>query len=92
MFYRVLSKLLILSTTCNLRLTPHNYYSMAETIKHQTTGIVLSQSYGTVIYAPISKRTMSTSSKPVPVKVYLNPDKEKELIVNENKGRTGIYR
>jgi hypothetical protein len=35
---------------------------------------------------------MSTSSKPVPCTVYLNPDKEKELIINENKGRTGIYR
>jgi hypothetical protein len=34
---------------------------------------------------------MSTGSKD-PVRVYLNPDKEKELIVNENKGRTGIYR
>jgi hypothetical protein len=32
---------------------------------------------------------MSTSSKPV--KVYLNPDKEKELIINENKGKSGIY-
>lgn len=45
-----------------------------------------------IIFACFSKRTMSTSSKPVPVKVYLNPDKEKESIVNENKGRTGIYR
>lgn len=39
-----------------------------------------------------ARRTMSISSKPVPVQVYLNPDKEKEFIVNENKGRTGIYR
>lgn len=38
------------------------------------------------------KRTMSTSSKPVPVRVYINSDKEKESIVYENKGRTGIYR
>lgn len=45
-----------------------------------------------MISASNVKRTMSTSSKPVPVKVYLNPDKEKESIVNENKGRTGIYR
>ena len=37
-------------------------------------------------------RTMSISSKPVPVKVYQNSDEEKESIVNENKGRTGIYR
>lgn len=35
---------------------------------------------------------MSTSSESVPIRVYNNPDKEKELIVNENKGRTGIYR
>jgi len=35
---------------------------------------------------------MSTSSEPIAVKVYLNPDKDKELIVNENKGRAGIYR
>jgi len=35
---------------------------------------------------------MATSSKVVPVKVYLNPDQEKELIVKDNKGRTGIYR
>lgn len=34
---------------------------------------------------------MSTSSS-VPFRVYLNPDKEKDLIVNENKGRTGVYR
>ena len=37
------------------------------------------------------KRSMSTSSS-VPFRVYLNPDKEKDLIVNENKGRTGVYR
>jgi hypothetical protein len=35
---------------------------------------------------------MSTSYKLEPVKVYLEPDKDKELIVNENKERTGIYR
>lgn len=34
---------------------------------------------------------MSTSSKGLPI-VYTNPDKEKQLIVDENKGRTGIYR
>lgn len=37
-----------------------------------------------------SKRSMSTSS--VPLKVYTNPDKDKELIINENKGLSGIYR
>jgi hypothetical protein len=45
-----------------------------------------------MISASNGKRTMSISSKPVPVQVYLNPDKEKEFIVIENKGRTGIYR
>lgn len=46
-----------------------------------------------IITCPLNaKRTMSTTSEPLPVRVYINPDKEKELIVNENKGRTGIYR
>lgn len=35
---------------------------------------------------------MSTSSESVPVRVYINPDKDKELIVDENRGRAGIYR
>jgi len=35
---------------------------------------------------------MSTSARPVPVRVYINSDEEKDLIVNENKGRSGIYR
>lgn len=35
---------------------------------------------------------MSTSSRLEPVKVYLNPDKEKESIVRDNQNRTGIYR
>ena len=35
---------------------------------------------------------MYTGSKSEPVRTYLNPDKEKESIINENKGRTGIYR
>ena len=43
-------------------------------------------------YTYTCERTMSTSSKIEPVKVYLEPDKDKELIVNENKSRTGIYR
>lgn len=39
-------------------------------------------------------RYKATSSKQIPgsVRVYDNPDKEKEPIVNENMGRTGIYR
>jgi len=39
-----------------------------------------------------SKRTMSTLARPVPVRVYINSDEEKESIINENKGRSGIYR
>lgn len=61
--------------------------------KHHTIGMLSNSSYSPVICAFYGKRTMSTLSEPaVPVRVYLNPDKEKELIVNENKGRTGIYR
>jgi hypothetical protein len=30
---------------------------------------------------------MSTSARPVPVRVYINSDEEKESIINENKGR-----
>jgi len=44
---------------------------------------------------PNGKRSMSTSSRcvpAIPVKTYSNPDKEKELIVNDNKGLAGIYR
>lgn len=43
-------------------------------------------------FAYNSKRTFSTSSKLVPVKVYANSDKEKELIITENTGRSGIYK
>lgn len=73
-----------------------NYNSTAtEATESQTRGTLFKGSgpYSSVILAFKGKRTMSTSSKPVsPARVYLNPDKEKELIVNENKGRTGIYR
>lgn len=53
---------------------------------------LLSRAYSPVIPAHQGRRTISTTSKPVPVRIYFNSDKEKELIVNENKGRTGIYR
>jgi len=39
-----------------------------------------------------SKRTMSTTSEQLPARVYNNTDKDKELIINENKGQSGIYR
>lgn len=34
---------------------------------------------------------MSTSSKQFPI-VYYNPDSDKESILKENKGKSGIYR
>lgn len=85
--FRVLSGLIYIARI--FRLTPNN--SMTRVTKHQTIGILLSRPYTPVVISD-GKRTMSSSSKPVPVRVYLYPDKEKELIVNENKGRTGIYR
>ncbi len=58
--------------------------------------IVRSQAYKPVNYGVSNgKRSMSTSSRCVPVipvKIYSNSDLDKELIVNENKGRTGVYR
>lgn len=50
------------------------------------------QSYNSVSYTYTCKRTIFTSSNLEPVKVYLNPDKEKEFIIQDNKNRTGIYR
>lgn len=58
--------------------------------------IVRSQAYKPVNSGVSNgKRSMSTSSRCVPVipvKFYSNPDLDKELIVNENNGRTGVYR
>lgn len=64
---------------------------MSVATKYYTTGKLLSRPFSLVSISFNCKRTMSTSSK-VPAIIYTNPDKEKELIVNENKGRTGIYR
>ena len=61
-------------------------------IKPQTMCMLLSRPYSPTISIFNGKRTMYTGSKSEPVRVYLNPDKEKESIINENKGRTGIYR
>jgi len=89
---RVLSGLLILSMIRNLILKL-NYNSMSSVAtKYQTTGKLLSRPSSPISLAFNCKRTMSTSSKSVPAIIYTNPDKEKELIVNDNKGRTGIYR
>jgi len=56
------------------------------------TGLFLSRTSSPFISAFNAKRTMFTSAKPEPARVYFNPDKEKELIINENNGRTGVYR
>lgn len=50
------------------------------------------QSYNSVSYIYTCKRTIFTSSSLEPVKVYLSPDKDKELIIRDNKNRVGIYR
>nr|QBM31562.1 hypothetical protein [Arthrobotrys musiformis] len=36
-------------------------------------------------------RTLSTLSELKPVLTYINPNKEKELIIKQNKGKCGIY-
>lgn len=89
---RELSSLIIIYIYRIFKRIPNNPIIVA--IKaHQYIGIFSSRFYSPEeVSASKGRRSMSTSSKPVPVRVYLNPDKEKELIVNENKGRTGIYR
>lgn len=63
-------------------------------MKYQIIRTQFKQSYNSVsyIYTCSSKRTIFTSSSLEPVKVYLNPDKEKEFIISDNKDRVGIYR
>lgn len=66
---------------------------MSVATKCETKGTLISLPYSSSVISTYKGfRSMSTSSKPVPCTVYLNPDKEKELIISENKGRTGIYR
>jgi hypothetical protein len=94
---QVLSGLPLIFIICTLMYcsTPNYNSTATETAESQIIGTLFkgSRPYSSVILVFNSKRTMSTSSKPVsPARVYLNPDKEKESIVNENKGRTGIYR
>ena len=55
-----------------------------------TRNLKLNQSRGLVNYS--FKRTMSTLPEIKPKKIYLNADKEKDLIISDNKNRTGIYR
>lgn len=61
-------------------------------MKYKIIRTPFKQSYNLVSYTYTCKRTIFTSSSLEPVKVYLNPDKEKELIIRDNKDRTGIYR
>ena len=61
-------------------------------MKYKIIRTPFKQSYNSVSSTYICKRTIFTSSGLEPVKVYLNPDKEKELIIRDNKDRGGIYR
>lgn len=90
---RVFSGLSLLCLIRNLILKL-NYNSKSVATKYQTIGTLSSRPVNFASFTCAGKRTMSTkpSSKLVPVRIYINPDKDKELIVNENKGRTGIYR
>jgi hypothetical protein len=106
--FRILSGPLVLFNTDNLALKSNNDYSRTTVIAKRRTNkdLQLNPYYGSVI--PVSRsylsdllftegkvigiRTMSTKIKLVPVKVYHNADKEKGSIIEDNKGRTGIYR
>lgn len=61
-------------------------------MKYKIIRTPFKQSYNSVSSTYICKRTIFTSSSLEPVKVYLNPDKEKELIIRDNKDRAGVYR
>nr|AVD96816.1 GIY-YIG homing endonuclease [Ophiostoma novo-ulmi subsp. novo-ulmi] len=76
-----ISNLLLLDFKLDFRY--NNPYVITKTFR-------LNQSCGIINYN--FKRTMSTLPKIVPVKFYLNSDKEKELIIKDNKNRAGIYR
>lgn len=66
----------------------HQLYGGFRSIHFLTVGRLLEK----VIFNVGGARFISSSSSIVPTKVYINADKDKELIVSENKGRTGIYR
>jgi len=70
----------------------NNYPLDTKTMEYKIIRTPIKQSYISVSYTCSRKRTIFTSSSLEPVKVYLNPDKEKELIIRDNKDRTGIYR
>ena len=88
--------------------TQNNYYSRTTVIAKRRTNkdLQLNPYYVSVIPVfrsflsdllftegkVIGIRTMSTKIQGVPVKVYHNADKEKGSIIEDNKGRTGIYR
>lgn len=78
-----------------LRISSPNILYLRFTIKYNNSCFVtrnfkLNQSRVLVNYS--FKRTMSTLPEIKPVKFYLNADKEKDLIISDNKNRTGIYR
>jgi hypothetical protein len=70
----------------------NNYPLDTNAMKYKIIRTPFKQSYNSVSYTYTCKRTIFTSSSLEPVKVYLNPDKEKEFIIRDNKDRTGIYR
>jgi hypothetical protein len=39
-----------------------------------------------------SIRTMSTSTRQNPVRIYPYPDKDRKIILDENKEQSGVYR
>ena len=83
----------------NLFATTHDLsrtqmYSHSVATKSRSKSMLLTHPASIAIRTCVlnNKRTMSTSARPVPVRVYINSDEEKESIINENKGRSGIYR
>lgn len=85
------NRILCSLSTLNLTPTPYSLYFVAVVTKNKIINI-RSCRPSSANFAFSGKRTMSTSSNPVPAKVYYNADVDKESIVEENKGRTGIYR
>lgn len=90
------SLLNLFSTTHNLtQIDPHSVAgSGSGSTKSRSKSMLLTHPASIAIRTCVlnNKRTMSTSARPVSVRVYINSDQEKESIINENKGRSGIYR
>ena len=60
-------------------------YSHSETRWYKSILLTHSTSIANRTCVLNNKRTMSTLSKPEPIRVYINSDAEKESIINENK-------